>query len=196
MIVSRIGRKIIKVYDAITYVKTDSKLEFSYLFFGKLIKKHFVIPKYIRIKTIKLSDDSRYDHALQLIYDNDGIKRHHAMYGTLRQLINNLIEGINDPYRVVIESNHVKVFFVKNKQETDCFCVSVGTVDLKKYVKRQDVKYEFSEEGKKLTLISCDWHSITLEASKIQKMYKINKYTGKGLIINNQKIIKKKRRSK
>ena len=165
-LMSRIGKKTIIIPENVD-LKIDGNFVIAKGPKGELKQK--LVPE---IK-LKFSDDKK---ELTVSVDNENIKKERSLWGTYRQLINNLILGVTEGFEKKLEINGVGYkAAIANKE----LVLNVGFSHPVNFKIPKNL--EITTEKNVITIKGIDKHLVGETAAQIRKIKKPEPYKGKGI---------------
>ena len=119
-------------------------------------------------------------------------KRHKAMHGLYRALLNNMVQGVTDGYKIELEI--IGVGYKANVSGNNVLELSLGYSHLIFLAVPKEVKVSaVTEKGKNpiVTLEGIDKQLIGQVAAKIKSLRKVEPYKGKGIRVLGEQVRRK-----
>lgn len=147
-----------------------------------------IVPgNFVTVKGPKGELSQRFNRDMTISGENDQIvvtrptdQRHHrAVHGLTRALLNNMVVGVTDGFKRVLEIHGVGY---RAQQEGQNLVLQIGKSHPVEYAPPSaDVSFEVSRDGRTLTITGIDKQQIGELAAKIRKERPPEPYKGKGI---------------
>ena len=118
-------------------------------------------------------------------------KRDKAMHGLTRTLINNMVVGVTEQFRKVLEVNGVGYRAAKQGNKLN---LTIGKSHPVSYTETEDVKIEVPDPNH-IVVIGCDKQKVGAFAANIRKERPAEPYKGKGIKYEGEYIKRKEGKS-
>lgn len=171
---SRVGKKPITIPSGVEVVINGDTITVK----GKLGEMQRKIPDCIKLE--------KNDAQLVLTRNNEE-KRSIALHGTTRSLVNNMIQGVSNGYKIELEINGVGY---RAQMQGQTLILQVGFSHPIEYPIPDGIKVTATDPTK-LSVEGCDKHLVGLVGSRIRNFYPAEPYKGKGIKYKDEQIRRK-----
>jgi large subunit ribosomal protein L6 len=105
-------------------------------------------------------------------------RRHRALHGLTRQLINNMVVGVNDGYKRSLEIVGVGY---RAEMQGESLVLNVGYSHPIVYEPPENVSFEVEKGGRNLTVLGIDKEQVGEVAARVRRARPPEPYKGKGI---------------